>query len=118
MQYVFVEDVGVGPLLMMNNARPAGLQLSMAGLMDRPELRASMFLTCQRNGRHGAAAGPACVSGWTKTSCRRRKGELLTLLGSSPPQPLPPGGYAASLNNEERSKKKQTQVRDGKIELT
>lgn len=79
-----------------------------------------MFLTYRCNVRPGAAADPACVSGWTKRSCPQRAGELLRPLDSSPPQPMPPGEHAACLNKERRGKggKAQRRERNGKTELT
>lgn len=61
----------------------------------------SLF-TCRCNARPGAAAGPACVSGWMKKSFPPRAGELLRPLDSSPPQPELPGERAACLNSGER----------------
>lgn len=111
---------------MVNNAGAASSaelllqQLAKARLTLRFQVQVSVCLhpslTCRCNVRPGAAADPACVSGWKKRSCPLRAGELLRLLDSSPQQPTPPGEHAACLGKEQEGKA-QRRERDGKIEV-
>lgn len=113
----FINDEYCG---IASRARLPFQQLPMAGLAKRFRLQVTVclhvFLTCRCNVRPGAAADPACVSGWMKRSCPPRAGELLRPLDSSPLQPTPPGEHAACLNKERRGKA-QRREKDGKIEL-
>lgn len=57
-----------------------------------------LLFTCRCNVHPGAAAGPACVSGWMMKSCPLKAGELPLLLDSWLRRPAPPDEHATDLS--------------------